>query len=164
MNQEWDNTFGGSDIELFMTDIELAHDGGYIVVSASKSFNLDNLFDIYVFTVDSLGVLGWDETYGAGSEEILSVSMAHGINNDGYIIGGYTASDTSTLIKIDEAGDLQWKRNNIGVANCVQNATFSGNDGYIIAGTIDDSEDGKNVLLILTDENGNAPDAPDRPE
>ncbi len=107
----WTRTYGGSlNDEAF--SMQVTEDGGYIVAGHTQSFGVGN-YDFYVVKTDSLGEIGWTNTYGGpGREKASSVRQTH---DGGYIIAGITGEDDLYLVRIaaEETSVPQGNQNEI---------------------------------------------------
>jgi len=155
----WTRTFGGGQYE-WGRKVQQTNDGGYIILGETLSFGAGN-FDIWLIKTDYNGYIEWDETYG-GLDEDRGYSIQQ-TNDNGYIIGGTTASYGMGmydfwLIKIDVNGNVEWENTYGGTGwewcYSVQQTT---DGGYITVGAKDPSSMGLfDVWLIKTDSFGNS--------
>jgi hypothetical protein len=84
----WTKTYGDS-LTDFARSLEVTSDGGFIIVGQTYSFGAGE-YDIYLIRTDSSGDTLWSQAFGYSSSEIgMSVKE---VQNDVYIIGGYTNS------------------------------------------------------------------------
>lgn len=87
-NLEWQQNFGGSDMDTGRS-VQQLPDGGYIVCGSTKCWGA-GLYDIYLVRTDPDGNSLWTRTFG-GSNYDYGESVQQTSDN-GYIIGGYTKS------------------------------------------------------------------------
>jgi predicted secreted protein len=104
-NVEWNQTYGGADVD-GTTSLVQTSDGGYALSGSTKSFGLGEE-DFWLIKTDASGNAEWNQTYGKAADDISSslVLTADG----GYAIAGYTYSidagnSDAWLIKTDEHG------------------------------------------------------------
>jgi hypothetical protein len=153
-NEEWNQTFGGSNSD-WSESVQQTTDGGYILVGSIDCY--DNC-DVLLIKTDSIGNEQWNNTFGVGDyNEGYSVQQT---TDGGYIITGETYSNGNYdvwLIKTDSQGNEEWNQTFGGsdedVGYSVQQTT---DGGYIITGITSSFGNGnKDVWLIKTDSNGN---------
>ena len=127
---QWQKTIGGNDYDLLHC-LRQTMDGGYICggesissSSGEKSENSQGGYDFWVVKLDTAGNIQWQNTIGGdGFDGLQSIKST---NNGGYICGGMSSSNISGdkfensiggldywVVKLDNAGQLEWQ-NTIG--------------------------------------------------
>lgn len=108
-NVQWSRAFGGSNDDAAF-GVAQAHNGGYIAVGYTRSF--DAMFDdIYVVKMDAQGNVQWSRTYGGGGHD-AGYSIIPTANNS-YTIAGVLGTGDSYdgyLLRIEANGALVWSR------------------------------------------------------
>jgi hypothetical protein len=181
-NLQWQNTIGGSGIDILYTT-QQTFDGGYILggasnsnISGDKTENSNGINDYWIVKTDSLGNIQWQNTIGGSDNDILRTIKQ--TTDGGFILGGWSGSDISGdktensngfldfwLVKTDTIGNIEWQ-NTIGGADMdglysVQQ-TFDG--GFILGGGSESSISGDKTAnnygasdywIVKTDSIGN---------
>jgi hypothetical protein len=152
---QWDKSIGGSDADELYT-LQQTNDNGYILGGASSSnksgdksensrtFLSYGLADYWVVKLDSSGNKQWDKTIGGYEYDYLKSLQQ--TKDNGYILGGYSNSDTGAeksehvrgaqdywVVKINDKGKVKWDK------------TIGGN-GYDVLTKIVESH--KNTFLV----------------
>lgn len=157
--QGWEIYFG-SDKDDFGESIIQTRDHGYIIAGFSQVGGVGNNLDIYIVRTDVDGDEVWSFFYNEGVvEHAYDIISA---NDGGYIVVGdvklnQTDEFDVILLKINERGDLVWKKQYGGTGSDQGFAVSSTPDGgYIITGRTESFGAGEeDVYLIKTDVNGN---------
>src|SRR5690606_30205257 len=96
---EWQNTIGGSDVEIFGS-ISNTSDGGYILggtsdsgISGDKTENSKGGADYWVIKLNSSGNIEWQNTIGGNGSDLLEEVKT--TTDGGFILGGWSASGIS---------------------------------------------------------------------
>lgn len=154
-NKIWDKTLGGNKGDGCSVMFE-TNDHAFLIGGGTTSDSSDDITqqpkdsihagDFLLFKIDSNGNKIWDKRYGGeGGEIIFSIV---GVNDGGYLLGGYSDSNISGdksdssrggedfwIVKIDSLGNKQWDKtyggNNDDDLYEIVN-TFDG--GYLLAG------------------------------
>ncbi|UCH88104.1 MAG: hypothetical protein JSV49_07505 [Thermoplasmata archaeon] len=156
--EEWNNTFGGGDLD-YGYSVQQIPEGGYIITGYTWSFGSgDN--DVWLVKTDSFGVKDWDKTFGGNTRDYGNSIQC--TSDGGFIIVavkvafGYSDYDI-WLIKTKSNGIKEWDRifdaSDSDVGNCVQQTS---DGGYVIAGYTDiQNNDDLDMWIIKTDSSGN---------
>ncbi len=96
---QWDADFGGSSND-YLTPVEQTADGGYILggyssspVSGDKTQATQGGTDYWIVKTDANGKKQWDADFGGSDFDFLSDLKQ--TKDGGYILGGYSSSNTS---------------------------------------------------------------------
>ncbi len=123
----------------------LTSDGGYIIngeITVGSS-------NIYLIKINPDGSVAWSKSYDMSITGSVGNSIQQ-TNDGGYIITGAGSGAPSLLLKIDNIGNIMWKKTYTSSTELVKQ-TMDG--GYIIVGTAGGS--GFGISVIKTDNNGN---------
>jgi hypothetical protein len=152
---QWQNTFGGSSIDV-ATSVKETNDGGFIITGHTQSSDGDvsqnqGSVDIWVIKISSLGQLIWEKSFGgSGFDQSVDIQLT---NDGGFIVVGHTTSndgDVSNnngffdfwIFKISNSGLLQWEKSFGGSNEETARSVKQTNDGdYIVVGSTK-SDDG----------------------
>lgn len=125
--QQWDKTFGGN-LSDYLYCIRQTTDGGFILGGYSisdsggdKTEDSRGSYDYWVLKIDANGIKQWDKTFGGNNIDILQSLQQ--TTDGGYILGGYSSSDSSGdksedskgsddfwIVKIDANGIKEWDK------------------------------------------------------
>jgi hypothetical protein len=179
----WDKKYGGIGDD-YLTCSVSTRDGGYLLagwINSDTSIYITapsfGASDYWIIKIDSLGNKEWDRRFGGNrGDRLYSVRKT---NDGGYILGGFSSSDSSDnisqpsrggfdywIVKIDSSGNKEWDKRfggdneETGFGNVQQ--TIDG--GYLLSGISvsnnsgDKTEDNsayENVWVVKTDSLGN---------
>ncbi|MFI5186287.1 MAG: hypothetical protein ACHQF0_06155, partial [Chitinophagales bacterium] len=153
-NLQWQRALGGSSYDEGWS-IQLTSDGGYIVAGVSGSndgdvsgnhASLGAFRDFWVVKLSNAGNIQWQKCYGGSLNETAYFILP--TSDGGYLVTGQAESSDGDLncnlgftdewiIKIDNAGNLQWQKNMGGSlydeAYCIRPLS---DGGYIVAGGV----------------------------
>jgi hypothetical protein len=154
---QWAKTLGGLDNDQAMA-VEITPEGGYIVLGETDSFGTGGK-DLWIVKLDWEGTMLWQKTYGGEGHE--SAAAIRPIADGGYLVAGTTASTPSGendawMLKIDEAGAVDWSRRYGGTANdFAVDVIDSGDGNFLVGGTTSDSNmDESDIWLMKLDPYG----------
>jgi hypothetical protein len=162
-NIQWDKTIGGNSYDKLKT-IKQTNDGGYIAggysqsdMSGDKTENTRGFYDYWIVKLDANGNIQWDKTMGGGYTDQLNDIIQ--TNDDGYLLGGYSQSpisgektqssrglDDYWIVKLDNAGNIQWDKTYGGTGYDRLSAMVPSPDGgYLLGGNSDSDESGEKM-------------------
>ena len=131
---DWQKTYGVASSD-WGSDIQLASDGGYVVVGLTQN-------DLWVFKLNSDGTVAWQKRYlDIAVSDGSVVPIIRRTNDGGYIVSVWTgahATDIDTrLLKLNADGTIAWEKN-YGAADheTVFDLQQSADGGYILTGVI----------------------------
>ncbi len=152
---QWQRPYGGASYDDGYF-IQQTTDGGYIIAAGSASSDGDatgthGSSDFWVIKINATGTIQWQKTYGGSTGD--EATCIRQTTDGGYIVAGYTLSNDGDvsgnhgladfwIIKIDQAGNLQWQKafggSNYDQANSIRQTP----DGGFIAYGLTRSNDG----------------------
>jgi len=155
-NMVWQQAYGGTGDDRAYS-VVAASDGGYALAGYTNSFDSED-YDFWLVKTDSSGNMEWNQTYG-GTEYEYAFSLV-AISDGGYAIVGETGSFGSEgdfwLVKTDVSGNMLWSRNYGGAKyERAYSLVVSSDGGYVIAGSITNSDENVDFGLVKTDSSGN---------
>jgi len=130
-NEQWNKTYGGTDLEMAYTLVQTT-DGGYALAGSSGWQRLElyassedrramfntmsfpvRLTDFWLVKTDANGNEQWDRTYGGSDEDVAQALVQ--TEDGGFALAGYTYSFGAGktdfwLVKTDANGNEQWNR------------------------------------------------------
>jgi len=150
---QWQNTIGGDGSDV-LNSLEQTADGGYILsgtssssISGDKTENNVGLNDYWVIKLDAAGAIQWQKTIGgSGGDNLRSVKQTA---DGGYILGGYSTSNTSGdktedgwgnedywVVKLDATGTIHWQKTIGGAGgDFLYSLQQTADGGYILGGS-----------------------------
>ncbi len=159
---------GSSDDQLY--SIRQTSDGGFIaggisssIASGDKADTCWGAYNYWVVKMDNAGNIQWQKDIGGDNDDELR--MIQQTTDGGYIIGGYSNSDSSGtktsnpvsgafsydydywIVKLDNTGNIQWQKDIGGTGNDYLNAIEQTTDaGYILAGYSNSDSSGDKTM------------------
>jgi hypothetical protein len=154
--EEWNQTFGGSNDERGIS-VQQTSDDGYIVTGFTESYGAGSS-DIWLIKTNSIGEEEWNQTFGGTMAEwAVSVQETH---DGGYILVGSVITEANYdvwVIKTNSGGIEEWNRIFGGLGDDFGEfvkQTLLG--GYIVVGSTESFGNGNSdIWLIKTDPFGN---------
>ncbi len=165
----WDKTFGGDRRDLAKAIVSTT-DGGFIIVGASES-NISGdkteknrgEIDFWIVKINANGQKIWDKTFGGNKSDFATSIVAS--QDGGFIIGGYSGSNTSAdktesskggtdywIVKINSNGQKLWDKTIGGNGEDFFNTIISTTDGaFMVAGSSQNSKGGDKTGAIKGD-------------
>jgi hypothetical protein len=145
---EWNQTYGGEDIDYAYALVE-ASDGGYAIAGYTESFGAGS-YDFWLVKTDNYGNMEWNQTYGGtGGDRAFALIETSD--------GGYALAGGALLVKTDAYGNVEWNQTYSGWSAYALVETSDG--GFAFAGYtktigVDDMPHW-DFWLVKTDANGN---------
>lgn len=150
-NIQWQNTIGGRNDE-GLASILQTEEGGFIIggmsnsiISSDKTEDSKGEKDFWIVKLDAVGNIEWQKTIGGQNhDQLTSIEQT---TDDGYILGGYSASNISGdksensdgwdywVVKLDKNGSINWENTIVGDRADELNSIHQTIDGgYILGG------------------------------
>jgi hypothetical protein len=156
-NMEWQNTYGGPELDS-VNQMIATSDGGYALAGYTGTTGANSLDGWFVKT-DEFGKMEWNQTYKW--DEFDRIYSLVETSDGGYALVGETNSfgagfNDFWLIKTDVSGNMLWNKTYGGNGfDTAYSLLETPDGGYAIAGDTDSFNEGKyDVWLIKTDANG----------
>lgn len=154
-NLTWIKTIGGLAQEQG-TSIVQTPVGEYFIGGSKK--NANSMFDFYLLKTDMNGDTMWSMSYGGNLDDVLnSIDLC---SDGGIIMTGYTESYGAGsrdfyLIKVDNAGNVQWtKTYGSTLADYANSVKQTSDGGYILAGSVDYAPSPGTIFVVKTNSTG----------
>ncbi|MCY7411260.1 MAG: hypothetical protein LH473_13390 [Chitinophagales bacterium] len=159
-NKEWDKDFGTSNFDK-LNCVQQTNDGGYLIggytdagISGDKTEDTWGLTDYWIIKTDSFGNKEWDKDFGGLGNDLFT--WLEKTNDGGYIIGGYSESNSSGnktqdtwgytrygyyndfdfwILKLDSIGNILWDKDFGGNSSEVlTRLSITSDEGYLLSG------------------------------
>lgn len=154
-NQQWEQTYGGSDYDA-ISDVKETPDGGFLLLGWTRSFGAGQK-EWYLVKTDAQGNEEWSETYGDSNNQ-SGASIVESPNGSYVLVGG-GGQGNARIIRIDASGNVIWQETYAHPEGSGSNYLFDclvRPDSTIVAvGGSNNSGDGDAGWLIKTDSDGN---------
>jgi len=154
---KWSRVQGGPGLERVF-GVVATEDGGFAVAGMSKKLP-DGFLDPYLIRVDSQGGVLWEKRYDGPEDDLAHSLLA--IPGGGFLLTGYGRSfgaggQDLYLMRVDDSGELLWKKEHGGPGNeRGMMSTFAHGGGFMTIGYRETPSNGWDAFLMLTDSEGN---------
>jgi hypothetical protein len=146
---QWQKSYGDTGYDV-ANDIQQTTDGGYIIAGYADSTGNNGghgLRDYWIVKIDALGTLQWQKCYGGKKQDQAQVIRQ--TPDGGYIVAGSSNSNDGDvngnhslgsnydywILKIDQAGSIQWQKCLGGLNNDdAYDIQLTADHGFIVAG------------------------------
>ena len=149
----WSKWFDYNNYDNSGQDVIQTFDGGYLILGIN--YNSLNNSSILI-KINSLGTIVWkkiiDQTMTQGVQ--VTCYALHQVNDSGFILSGFSSSDSAVLLKTDKIGNISWikKYSRIGVEARFFDHKITSDGGIIACG---DLYPPFKAYVVKTDSNGN---------
>jgi hypothetical protein len=189
--KQWVRTYGGASDEAASAIIVSADGKGYLIAGSTTSNNSGDIpafpakefaffSEIVVADLKANGDINWIRAYGGNFSESTR-SIVASPDESGYVLAGYTSSDSSgdiprthngttgntdmLVMKLGTGGDKKWVRvfggSDFDFASCI--AANPDGSGYMVAGMTDSNNSGDipatkgdfDIVVVQLDADGN---------
>jgi hypothetical protein len=155
-NVEWSKKYsiGNSNLGHF---VRPTFDGGYIVLSSEYTL-APNYDDIYLFKVNSTGIVQWAKKYGGGNYDRVTSCVQTA--DSGFVLLGQTGMFNPRefdilMLRTDATGNLLWAKTYDSSSEDFGYDIQKADNGFIVTGTVgDQAAYPTNCFLMKTDFNG----------
>ncbi|MFA3782218.1 T9SS type A sorting domain-containing protein [Melioribacteraceae bacterium 4301-Me] len=154
----WSKIYGGAYTEN-ASDVIVLNDGGFLIAGTSDSYG-DGTNDVFILKLDSNGDSLWLKAFS--NSDIENASRIIATQDGGFILCGSTTSNSPgatsdvLVMKVDQDGNLIWKKSYGGSGGQQASDILALSDGYIFTGSTSDPSTGiSDVYLVKIDLSGN---------
>jgi hypothetical protein len=146
-NVQWQRFFGGSANDRAF-DVLQTNDGGYLLTGYSESTDFDitdnkGTYDYWVLRLNVTGDLIWQKSFGGSgidqarklikAEDNTYIVVGNSFSTDLNVTSNYGSSDY-WILKINDSGDIIWKKNYGGTDFDYATSIKKSKDGYVLCG------------------------------
>ncbi|MGZ5286422.1 MAG: BACON domain-containing protein [Flavisolibacter sp.] len=174
----WKKMLGGSGNDLAL-GVMPAQGGGHLVFGRTTSSNNGDVspnhgaVDMWLVKLNDNGSIAWEKTYGGTGDEVAAAAAQTA--DGGFVVTGYTASNSTGdvganhggldfwVIKISEAGTLQWQKTLGGIGDDWPHAIAVTTEGRIAVtgytksnntGDVGANHGGEDLWMAVLESNG----------
>ncbi|MFQ6126074.1 MAG: hypothetical protein ACE5R6_15920 [Candidatus Heimdallarchaeota archaeon] len=157
-NMEWQQTYGGPEIDVIRSFI-MTSDGGFAFFGYTSSFGAGG-WDSWLVKTDAKGNMEWQQTYGNSKDDAAWAGIQT-VGDGGYVLIGYTqsygmGSRDFWMIKTDAYGIPLFNQTFGGIAYDEAWAGIETDGGFVLVGSTWSFGTGAgDAWLVKTDINGN---------
>lgn len=154
-NPQWTEFYDEGSQE-FAHDALLTPKQEVLIVGASQPSRSEQL-DAYLLKINAFGDLKWTKNYGAsGEDRFYSIIDA---NDEGYIMAGYSDSygrgdKDMFIVKVDNNGDVVWRKNYGGDTEEEARSVVAVEDGYVMVGYVELESRNRDFFVVKVNEEG----------
>jgi uncharacterized delta-60 repeat protein len=148
---QWQKTYGGTDLD-WARAVQQTSDDGFVVAGYTYSFGAGEN-DFWVLKLDGTGSIEWQKCFGGTLwDGARSIQQASDL---GYVVAGYTYSfgageNDSWVVKLDQAGDIQWQKTYGGAGlDWGRSIQPTADGGYVAAGRTESFGAGRADFWVL---------------
>jgi hypothetical protein len=160
-SKEWEKLYGLTGLKDDVGSVQVTPNGNVIWCGTEyrdRTGNFPGSSDMRVISIQAQGSVLWDKNFGKGSTE---TGMDIQLTDDGFIVVGTTsdtkAGDTDVyVVRLFADGTERWNNKYGGTGNqegVSIHPTYDG--GYVITGSTEKEETGKDIYLLRVDSKGN---------
>ncbi|MEM9888337.1 MAG: T9SS type A sorting domain-containing protein [Bacteroidota bacterium] len=154
-NQQW-TQFYDEGISEFVNDAVVSPKGEILIVGDIE-FDRTQEKDAYLIKINEFGDFKWSKRFGAGGEE--SFYSIVNSNDNGFVMAGFTNSfgnrgKNMYIVKVDATGEEVWSKNYGGDVAEEALSVVAVEDGYVMAGYVENSSRNRDFYVVKVDEAG----------
>jgi hypothetical protein len=154
--------------------VQVTSDGGYVLAGSAQvstsSTTCATVYDGWIGKLTGAGQPQWQETFGCYGGNFYGFSSVQQTSDGGYILtggeegcfnpqcasGGFGTLNCALVVKLGSTGQLQWQQFYPGAFQSSGNQVRqTGDGGYIVAGSTQDTSNNTFAWVAKLDANGN---------
>ncbi|MEM9849251.1 MAG: hypothetical protein AAF847_15305, partial [Bacteroidota bacterium] len=154
-NQQWSQFYDEGLVE-FAYDAVVSPKGEVLIVGDIE-FDRTEEKDAYLIKINEFGDFKWSKRFGVGGEETFRSIINS--NDNGFVMAGYTTSfgnrsQNMYIVKVDASGEEVWSKNYGGDVDEEAMSVVAVEDGYVMAGYVENSSLDRDFYLVKVNEDG----------